>query len=184
MNADVDFFLLLSLIGVTVTWMTTFILSIRSNYLIPVIPGTKLACVQTISLSSSSHESIENVIGSSDNDELSNISLPFVSIIVPARNEGENIKKCLISLLSQSYPNFELIAIDDNSTDNTLQIMNKIKDGLDIDLEPCIQTGKMKIISLTDKPDKWTGKTWASHQGYLRAQGEILVFTDADTCFF
>ncbi len=43
--------------------------------------------------------------------------------------------------------------------------MNKIKDGLDIDLEPSIQTGKMKIISLTDKQDEWTGKTWA-YQGY------------------
>ncbi|MGC2571274.1 MAG: glycosyltransferase family 2 protein, partial [Candidatus Nitrosopolaris sp.] len=96
----------------------------------------------------------------------------------------ENIKKCLMSLLSQSYPNFELIVINDSSTDNTLQIMNKIKDGLDTDLESIIQTGKMKIISLTDKPDEWTGKTWASHQGYLHAQGEILVFTDADTCFF
>ncbi|MGB8934081.1 MAG: glycosyltransferase [Candidatus Nitrosopolaris sp.] len=60
-------------------------------------------------------------------------SLPFVSIIIPARNEEENIRKCLISLLSQSYPNFEVIAIDDSSTDNTLQIMNKIKDGLDTD---------------------------------------------------
>jgi len=62
--------------------------------------------------------------------------------------------------------------------------MNKIKDGLDIDLDPGIQTGKMKIISLTDKPDEWTGKTKASHQRYLHAQGEILLFTDADTCFF
>jgi chlorobactene glucosyltransferase len=184
MDVDVDFFLLLSLVGVTVTWMSLFVLSIRSNYLIPVIDRSKIARVQTVILSSSSHESVENVIEPSKNGEVSNISLPFVSIIVPARNEGENIKKCLISLLSQSYPNFELIAIDDSSADNTLQIMNKIKDGLDIDLEPSIKTDKMKIISLTDKPDKWTGKTWASHHGYLRAQGEILLFTDADTCFF
>jgi chlorobactene glucosyltransferase len=92
-----------------------------------------------------------------------------------------------MSLLSQSYPNFELIVIDDSSTDNTLQIINKIKDGLDTDLESIIQTGKMKtmkIIALTDKPDEWTGKTWASHQGYLQTQGELLLFTDADTCFF
>jgi cellulose synthase/poly-beta-1,6-N-acetylglucosamine synthase-like glycosyltransferase len=136
MDMDVDFFLLLSLIGVTVTWMTLFVLSIRFNYLIPVIDHrSKIAQVRTISLSSSSHELIKNVMGPSKNDKLLNISLPFVSIIVPARNEGENIKKCLMSLLSQSYPNFELIAIDDSSTTNTLQIMNKIKDGLDTDLE-------------------------------------------------
>ena len=140
--------------------MTLFVLSIRSNYLIPVIDRrSKLAHLQTITLSSSSHESIENVIGPSNNGELSNIILPFVSIIVPARNEEENIRKCLVSLVNQSYPNFEVIAIDDSSTDNTLQIMNKIKDGLDTDLESIIQTGKMKIISLTDKPGEWTGKT-------------------------
>jgi len=156
--------------------------------MIPIIDRrSKLAHLQTITLSSSSNESIENVIGPSNNGELSNISLPFVSIIVPARNEEDNIKKCLMSLLSQSYPNFELIVIDDSSTDNTLQIMNKIKDGLDTDLEPIIQTGKMKImkiIALTNKPNEWTGKTWASHQGYLQAQGELLLFTDADTYFF
>jgi cellulose synthase/poly-beta-1,6-N-acetylglucosamine synthase-like glycosyltransferase len=74
----------------------------------------------------SSHESIENIIGPSKDSELSNISLPFVGIVVPARNEEKNIKKCFISLLSQSYPNFEVIAIDDSSTDNTLQIMNRV----------------------------------------------------------
>ena len=178
MDVVVDFFLLLSLIGVSVIWMTLFVFSIRSNHLIPIIDRrSKVAQVQTITLSSS-HKSIENVIGPSKNDELSNISLPFVNIIVPARNEEDNIKKCLMSLLSQSYPNFELIVIDDSSTDNTLQIMNKIRDSLHTDLEPSIQAGKMKIISLTDKPDEWTGKTWVSHQGYLHAQGA------ADTCFF
>jgi cellulose synthase/poly-beta-1,6-N-acetylglucosamine synthase-like glycosyltransferase len=182
MDVVVDFFLLLSLIGVNGIWMTLFVLSIRSNHLPIIDRRSKVAQVQTITLSSS-HKSIENVIGPS-NGELSNISLPFVSIIVPARNEEDNIKKCLMSLLSQSYSNFELIVIDDSSTDNTLQIMNKIKDGLHTNLEPSIQAGKMQIISLTDKPDEWTGKTWASHQGYLHAQGEILVFTDADTCFF
>jgi cellulose synthase/poly-beta-1,6-N-acetylglucosamine synthase-like glycosyltransferase len=92
---------------------------------------------------------IENIIGPSNNGGLSNFYLPFVSIIVPARNEEDNIKiqKCLMSLLSQSYPNFELIVIDDSSTDNTLKIMNKIKDGFDTDLS-IIQAGKMKIISL------------------------------------
>jgi cellulose synthase/poly-beta-1,6-N-acetylglucosamine synthase-like glycosyltransferase len=87
-----------------------------------------------------------------------------------------------MSLLNQSYPNFELIAIDDSSTDNTLQIMNKVKDGLDTDLS-IILAGKMKIISLTDKPDEWTGKTW-DLVGYLHAKGEIILFADADTCFF
>lgn len=54
-------------------------------------------------------------------------SFPFVSIILPARNEQENIKKCLHSLLSQDYCNFEIIAVDDNSSDNTLSIMREVQ---------------------------------------------------------
>ena len=54
-------------------------------------------------------------------------NLPFVSIIVPARNEEDYIERCLVSLLRQHYPNFEIIAIDDNSSDNTLAIMENIR---------------------------------------------------------
>jgi cellulose synthase/poly-beta-1,6-N-acetylglucosamine synthase-like glycosyltransferase len=50
------------------------------------------------------------------------INFPFVSVIVPARNEEKYIERCLLSLLSQGYPNFEIIAVDDNSSDNTLKI--------------------------------------------------------------
>jgi hypothetical protein len=42
---------------------------------------------------------------------------------------------------------------------------------------------KLRIISLKDKPKDWTGKTWASQQGYLCSKGDILIFTDADTCY-
>jgi chlorobactene glucosyltransferase len=52
---------------------------------------------------------------------------PFVSVIVPARNEQGNIEKCILFLLAQNYPNFEVIAIDDSSTDNTLEIMKEIE---------------------------------------------------------
>jgi len=106
--------------------------------------------------------------------------LPFVSIIVPARNEEDYIERCLLSLLRQDYPNFEIIAVDDNSSDNTLSIMKDIKSknnrkatGLPID--------KLKILSVKYKPDKWTGKTWASEKGYLQSRGIILLFADADT---
>src|ERR671939_1598254 len=53
--------------------------------------------------------------------------LPFVSVIVPARNEENYIERCLLSLLCQDYPNFEVIAVDDNSSDNTLNTMEDIK---------------------------------------------------------
>lgn len=107
-------------------------------------------------------------------------NLPFVSIIVPVRNEEKYIERCLLSLLSQDYPQFELIVIDDNSSDNTLKIMKDIKNssyyktnGFPID--------KLKIISLKDKPENWTGKTWASQQGYIESRGKVLLFTDGDT---
>ncbi len=156
------------LIVINISWIAFFIISIRSNYLIPAIDlGSKIAR-QAISLSSS--------LSSTD---LSNNSLPFVSIIVPARNEEKNIKKCLLALLNQSYTDFEVMAIDDNSTDNTLQIMNEIKNDKRIS-----KRGKLKVLSLTSKPEGWTGKAWASEQGYLESQGDLLLFTDADTCFF
>ena len=105
---------------------------------------------------------------------------PFVSVIVPVRNEEEYIERCLLSILSQNYPYFELIVVDDNSTDNTLKIIKDIKNkknyksiGLPVE--------KLKIISLKDKPDGWTGKTWASEQGFLESKGDIILFTDGDT---
>jgi chlorobactene glucosyltransferase len=107
-------------------------------------------------------------------------NLPFVSIIVPARNEEDYIERCLLSLLCQHYPNFEIIAIDDNSSDNTLAIMENIKNrnnsktiGLPVN--------RLKILSLKYKPEKWTGKTWASEKGYLQSKGTLLLFADADT---
>jgi chlorobactene glucosyltransferase len=96
---------------------------------------------------------------------------PFVNIIVPARNEQEYIKRCLLSLLSQDYPNFQVTMIDDNSTDETLRIAQSINDA------------KLKIISIKNTPHGWAGKSWASQLGYLASEGEFLLFTDAD-CFY
>jgi chlorobactene glucosyltransferase len=115
---------------------------------------------------------------------MSDTHLPFVSIIVPARNEQDNIERCLLSLLHQDYPNFEVIVVDDNSTDNSLKIIQEIKGRIRGSGEDKpLPRDRLKIISLTEKPDKWTGKTWASEQGYLHSSGNILLFTDADTCY-
>ncbi|HYO06878.1 MAG TPA: glycosyltransferase [Phototrophicaceae bacterium] len=107
--------------------------------------------------------------------------LPSVSIIVPARNEEKNIERCLLSLLSQDYPNFEIIAVDDNSADSTLKIMKDMKNTNLHHKTTGLQAGKLKIVSLKDKPLNWAGKTWASQQGYLQSIGDILLLTDADT---
>jgi chlorobactene glucosyltransferase len=120
-------------------------------------------------------------------DADSNNSFPFVSIIVPARNEQKNIESCLLSLLSQNYPCFEVIAVNDNSSDDTLKIMRKLESKIlteEQDDDDDIDTGtKLKVITLANKPHDWTGKTWASHQGYLHSRGDILLFTDADSHF-
>ena len=97
--------------------------------------------------------------------------LPFVSILVPARNEEENIRACLTSLLKQDYPDYEIIVIDDRSTDRTPQILAEFSPSPNL----------LKIIHLSELPSGWTGKTHALHEGSKEARGEWFLFTDADT---
>ena len=96
---------------------------------------------------------------------------PKVSVILPARNEGRYIARCLDSLLGQDYPNFEIIAINDSSTDGTGEIMKAYAAN---DL-------RVMHIDASPKPEGWTGKNWACYQGFLRARSELLIFTDADS---
>src|ERR687894_142929 len=96
---------------------------------------------------------------------------PKVSVILPARNERCYIARCLDSLLGQDYPNFEIIAINDSSTDETGEIMKAYAAN---DL-------RVMHIDASPKPEEWTGKNWACYQGFLQARGELLMFTDADS---
>jgi len=96
---------------------------------------------------------------------------PKVSIILPAKNEQNHIKKCIQSILDQDYPNYELILINDASEDKTLDIMKQFSE----------KENKVKVIDLDYKPEGWVGKNWACYKGYLQSGGEILLFTDADT---
>lgn len=96
---------------------------------------------------------------------------PKVSVILPARNEEPYIARCLDSLLAQQYPNFEVIAINDSSTDRTGEIIR----------EYASRDRRVVYVDNLPKPDGWAGKNWACHQGYNRAAGDYLFFTDADT---
>jgi len=96
---------------------------------------------------------------------------PKVSIILPARNEEKRIKKCVESLLDQDYSNFELILVNDGSTDKTLDIIKQIS----------MNDDRVKVIDLKSKPADWVGTNWPIFQGYLVSNGEILLFTEADT---
>jgi glycosyltransferase involved in cell wall biosynthesis len=96
---------------------------------------------------------------------------PKVSIILPARNEEEFIGKCLDSLVKQDYENYEIIVIDDSSEDRTGEIIS----------EYAKKYPKIIPVSAKPKPDGWMGKNWACMEGYGKATGELLLFTDADT---
>ena len=96
---------------------------------------------------------------------------PKVSIILPARNEEEFIGKCLDSLVKQDYENYEIIVIDDSSEDRTGEIIS----------EYAKKYPKIIPVSARPKPDGWMGKNWACMEGYGKATGELLLFTDADT---
>ncbi len=98
---------------------------------------------------------------------------PLISVCVPARNEERGIQACLQSLLDQDYPNFEVIAIDDHSSDRTGEIMS--------DLEK--ENPRLKVLQGQDLPEGWLGKPFALNQAFKISRGEYLLFTDADPVF-
>ncbi len=95
-----------------------------------------------------------------------NENLPLVSIIIPARNEARRIKPLLNSLSKQSLQAFELIVVDDESTDQTAFVAKRYG---------------AKVISNTTSLEGWAGKSRACWNGALSAQGRWLLFLDADT---
>lgn len=96
---------------------------------------------------------------------------PMVSVLVPARNEVNNIESCISSLLAQDYPSFEVIVLDDDSTDGTLLTLRQVaKDD-----------SRLKVLNGQPLPDGWLGKHWACHQLSKSASGDLFLFTDADT---
>ncbi|GAI00092.1 unnamed protein product [marine sediment metagenome] len=99
---------------------------------------------------------------------------PLISILIPARNEEENIKRCIISLLKQDYENIEILVLDDNSTDYTARIV----------LELSQKDPRVKLYSGGPLKKGWLGKSYACHQLSKYAKGDYLIFTDADTLHF
>jgi chlorobactene glucosyltransferase len=99
------------------------------------------------------------------------MAYPFVSILVPARNEEANIEGCARSLLIQDYPAFEVLVLDDHSQDRTGQILTNLAD----------QYPRLRVLQGKPLPEGWLGKHWACHQLDQAARGQLLLFTDADT---
>ena len=97
---------------------------------------------------------------------------PFVSVLIPARNEEENIESCINSFLHQDYTNYEILILDDNSTDNTYKIIKDIAKK---------NPSKVRVFSGKPLPADWRGKSFAMQQLLDYAKGEYYLFTDADT---
>lgn len=98
---------------------------------------------------------------------------PLVSIIVTACNEERGIKDALQSLLSLDYPHYEIIAINDRSTDGTGDILDLL----------AMDDDRIQAVHIRDLPPDWLGKNHALYHGAYKARGEWILFTDADVVF-
>ncbi|HET7187995.1 MAG TPA: glycosyltransferase family 2 protein [Gemmatimonadaceae bacterium] len=96
---------------------------------------------------------------------------PLVSLVIPARNEAQNIRRCVTSALGSGYPNLEVVVVDDHSTDGTGAIVAEL----------AAQDARLRVVTPAALPDGWFGKQWACTAGAEVARGEILGFFDADT---
>ncbi len=96
---------------------------------------------------------------------------PLVSVIIPARDEARIIERTVRAFLAQSYPNLEVIVVNDRSVDGTGEILRTIGDE------------RLRVIDGEEPPAGWLGKPWALHQGSRLARGELLLFVDADVVY-
>ena len=99
---------------------------------------------------------------------------PSITVIIPARNEAADIAATLHSLLAQDYPNLQIIAVDDRSTDDTGPIMDSIA---------ARHPEKLRTLHITELPSGWLGKTHAMALAARQAPTDYLLFTDADIVF-
>ncbi|MFZ9976518.1 MAG: glycosyltransferase [Candidatus Kapaibacteriota bacterium] len=97
--------------------------------------------------------------------------IPFVSVLIPARNEEDIIEDCIRSLCNQSYSNYEIIVLNDHSTDRTGEILERLS----------AEFSQLKVIQGGILPSHWIGKPHACHQLAMQSKGEYILFTDADT---
>jgi glycosyltransferase involved in cell wall biosynthesis len=107
---------------------------------------------------------------------------PRVTIIVPARNEEDHIRETLTRLLALEYSNYEIMAVNDRSTDRTGQIMDEVASG-DANAGEFACAKRLRVIHISELPAGWLGKTHAMWTAAKQASGDWLLFTDADVRF-
>ena len=96
--------------------------------------------------------------------------LPFVSVVVAAKDEAENIETCVRTMLEQDYGDFEMIVVNDRSTDATGEIVRSI----------AAEDRRLRLIDVEDLPDGWCGKNNAMQRGIAAARGDWICMIDAD----
>ena len=94
---------------------------------------------------------------------------PRVSVIIPARDEERTIERTVRAFLAQTYPELEIIVVNDRSVDRTGEILAAV--------------GGIVVVENEEPPAGWLGKPWALHQGSRHATGELLLFVDADVIY-
>jgi len=95
---------------------------------------------------------------------------PLISLLIPARNEELNLPRCLEALSQQAYPALEVIVLDDQSDDGTLDVAERW----------AVKDARFSVVAGQPLPEGWTGKNWACYQLAQKAAGEVLIFIDAD----
>ena len=99
---------------------------------------------------------------------------PLISILIPARNEEDNIKRCINSLLKQDYENLEILVLDDGSIDRTAEIVSEL----------IKKDSRIRLYYGKPLARGWLGKSYACQQLAGYAKGQYLLFVDADTLHF
>ncbi|MFW6193218.1 MAG: glycosyltransferase [Gemmatimonadota bacterium] len=95
---------------------------------------------------------------------------PPLSVVVPARDEADDVEPALTSVLEQDYGPLEVVAVDDRSSDGTGEILDRMAE----------RHERLRVVHVEELPDGWLGKSHALHVGAREAAGEVLLFTDAD----
>ncbi|MGV3724121.1 MAG: glycosyltransferase [Actinomycetota bacterium] len=98
---------------------------------------------------------------------------PRISVIVPACNEEATVETPMRSLLALDYPGLEIIAVEDRSTDATGRILDRL----------ATENARLRVLHLDRLPEGWLGKNHALHEGAAQANGDWLLFTDADVVY-
>ena len=120
----------------------------------------------TVFLLAANVDSIDDHLPETD-ELMSRLPTKTVSVIIPCRNEADDIRGCIDSVLDQDYSRFEVIVADGNSEDGTWDILKSYGD-------------RIKAIREEERPAGWTGKNWGAYLGYRASIGEILLFVDGD----